>query len=179
MHALVNTSTIIKDGVVVNYAFYGAGPGKAVLPGRSQCHITVTPDASDWMASVGLAGGAAEGQPLTAFILPAPHDCGMSSLYKKERLCHAAAGQVARVFGASLPILDTFASAITQHLISPIVLDIAITQNDTISTLLAVGARCFESRPARIHKDLLAVAGDQADRSFFPHACTHPRHRVR
>lgn len=69
---------------------------------------------------------------------------------------------------AKLPVND---KSLVLPLVPNIIQSAAITQKDTLKTVLAVGARYFEFRPAYLHKTIrnTPALGDMPDKLYFMH----------
>lgn len=152
--ALVDQQAIQVNDIIVCYGFYDAGSGAAGLPNSHQVYVTVTPRYSDWMHSIAPAGSTQAAEKLTKFVLPAAHDIGMNSMMNPNLLLQNAGP----AFISTLEGLDqdfaavahAIAGPLVQHFAPNIIQSLAITQKDTVQTILDVGARYFEFRPAHL-----------------------------
>lgn len=174
MKTLASTPSIIGDDFVVAYGFYDAGPGKAGLPNRHQCYVTVAPNNQNWMADAAPEGSPQAEKPFNRFILPATHDVGMNSMQNVDVLLQNAPSNVI-VQHLVLPLgMGQFLGTMSEHVVSAlapnIVYSLSITQKDTLNDLLTIGARYFEFRPAHVHSQMLPVCG-LPDELYFQHAC--------
>jgi len=68
-------------------------------------------------------------------------------------------------------IAGTMSHAAAKAMAPAIIAGLAITQKDTLSTILSIGARYFEFRPAFLHK---AIRGNAAipDVLYFSHSAS-------
>ncbi|RDW66549.1 hypothetical protein BP6252_10184 [Coleophoma cylindrospora] len=153
METMGNQLSVVTNDVIVTYGFYDAGPGVAGLPSSDQCWVTVTPNYSGWMGQVAPRGSAQAAQPFTKLFLPAAHDIGMNSMQSADAVITSSAlvdvlVQISPVFGKIAGMMSHDA---VMHLAPNIVRGLAITQKDTLPTILDIGARYFEFRPAFLH----------------------------
>jgi hypothetical protein len=153
----------VKD-LIITYGFYDAGPGLAGLTDRDQFYIAIGHNNNRWMGKVAPRGSSGAGKPFSRMVLPSPHDCGMNSMQNSDYLLQTAGDAVIR----TLPAFQLFGlSASVVKLVAPnIVYGLAMTQKDSITTLLAIGARYFEFRPAYLHDDFRIN-----NNVYFQHAC--------
>lgn len=148
------------DGVVVTYTFYDAGPGLAHLPKQHHCAVTTTVDKAAWMARVVPSASPLADTPFRKMVLPAPHDAGMNSLDTATFLLErAGSGVIREVLGRSLPhgfeALNRISDRGVARFAPGIVRALAVTQVCSVRSMLRIGARYFEFRPARCHERLL------------------------
>ncbi|KUJ07193.1 PLC-like phosphodiesterase [Mollisia scopiformis] len=153
LKTMENQQSVSSNGIIVAYGFYDAGQGVAGLPSSDQCYVTVTPDYSGWMGQVAPQGSGEAGQPFSKLFLPAAHDIGMNSMQNADAVLSSNT-----IVDALIKIDPTFAkiAGMMSHdavmAIAPnIVRGLAITQKDTLSTILSLGCRYFEFRPAYLH----------------------------
>ncbi|CZR67133.1 uncharacterized protein PAC_17032 [Phialocephala subalpina] len=153
LKTMENQQAVASSGIIVAYGYYDAGPGVAGLPSSDQCYVTVTSDQSGWMGQVAPQGSGQAGQPFSKLFLPAAHDIGMNSMQNADAVLSSNA-----IVDALIKINPTFAkiASMMSHdavmAIAPnIVRGLAITQKDTLSTILSLGCRYFEFRPAYLH----------------------------
>lgn len=159
MKSMENQQAVASNGIIVAYGYYDAGPGVAGLPSSDQCYVTVTPDYSDWMGQVAPQGSGQAGQPFSKLFLPAAHDIGMNSMQNADAVLSSNA-----IVDALIKINPTFAEIAGKMshdavmAIAPnIVRGLAITQKDTLATILSLGCRYFEFRPAYLHKAIRPI----------------------
>lgn len=171
MKTMGNQLSVITSDVIVTYGFYDAGPGVAGLPSSDQCFITVTPNYSSWQGQVAPRGSNQASKPFPKFFLPAVHDIGMNSMQNANAVISSSAlvdvmVQLSPVFGKIAAMMSHDA---VMHIAPNIVQGLAITQKDTLSTILSIGARYFEFRPAFLHK---AIRSDHPipDVLYFSHS---------
>ena len=153
MKSMENQLSIVTPNVIVNYGFYDAGPGVAGLPSSNQCYVTVTPNYSSWMQSVAPPGSPEAEKPFTKLFLPAAHDIGMNSMAEASAVIKSPA--LVEVMKGISPVFAAIAGLMTHdavmHIAPNIVRGLAMTQKDTLDTILSIGARYFEFRPAYLH----------------------------
>jgi hypothetical protein len=176
---MLETRSILDDELILSYGVYAAGAGSAGLPKRHQCYITVTQNWSVWQGIVAPLGSDAELQPFNRLVLPSPHDVGMNSMNTINAILKHAGNGAATILTNLMPFLrgaqDSIAriiSGLTDLTVAKIAPDIiaslAITQKDTLATMLASGARYFEFRPAHCHTAILPYS-PLPDKLYFQH----------
>ena len=158
------TPAIQVKNLIITYGFYDAGPGAAGLPKRDQFYIAIGLNNNSWMGRVAPRGSHNANKAFSRMVLPFPHDCGMNSMQNSNYLLQTAGGAFIKVLPA-FGLFELGAEAV--ELFAPnIIYGLAITQKDSITTLLAIGARYFEFRPAYLH-DSFRIN----DNIYFQHAC--------
>lgn len=179
MTTIADTPTVITDhGVLVSYGFYAAGPGHEILPNRHQCYITVTPDYSTWMGLVAGPNTAQGGRPFRKLVLPAAHDVGMNSMATCNALLKYVGGAVVSTLISSdryearlREVADAVSGRAIAALAPNIVSSLALTQKDSVETMLRLGARYFEFRPAYCHNQVRnAMKPVLDDKLYFQHS---------
>ncbi|KAF2262684.1 PLC-like phosphodiesterase [Lojkania enalia] len=173
MNIMTQTPSIFAEDLIICYGFYDAGPGHAGLPKQHQCYVTVTRNWQDWMRDVAAPGSAAAEKPLNRWVLPSAHDSGMNSLQTASAILqNAGSGVIKEVLSRSLPraleVINKVADAGVNHIAPDIICALAITQKDSLDTMLKVGARYFEFRPARCHRQFQKVSPLE-DTIYFQH----------
>jgi hypothetical protein len=153
LKSMANQTSVITNEAIVNYGFYDAGTGVAHLPDRDQVWVTVTPNYSTWMGQLAPQGSPQASKPFSKLFLPAAHDIGMNSMQSADALLQSSA--LVDVLSHVDPIFAKIAGMMTHDAvlaIAPnIIRGLAITQKDTLPTILSIGARYFEFRPAYLH----------------------------
>ena len=171
MKEMEQTPSVITNDLVVTYSFYDAGSGVAGLPRWEQCFVTVTWNHSNWMAAIAPSGSPQADRPFRRLILPAAHDVGMNSMQNCEALIQGAPGIAVKTFlksGMLDGVVNGLAGGIVNDIASNIIRALAITQKDTLASILAIGARYFEFRPAHIH-DAILPHSPIPDKVYFQH----------
>lgn len=167
------TPSILVEDLIIVYSFYDAGPGLAHLPKQHQCYVTVTKNYSDWMRDIIPEDSNASSQSLSKAVLPSAHDIGMNSMQTCLLLLqNAGTGAIKEILGRSLPSMFDIFNRISDSAVSKVAPDIiralAITQKDSLDTILAIGARYFEFRPAKCHRQLQSISTLE-DTWYFQH----------
>jgi len=154
LKTIENQTSVVTNEAIVCYGFYDAGPGVADLPKSDQCFVTVTPNYSNWMGEVAPPGSQQASKPFSKLFLPAAHDIGMNSMQSADTVLKSNA--LVEVMTTINPVFAKIAGMMSHEavmLIAPnIIRGLAITQKDTLTTILGIGARYFEFRPAYLHK---------------------------
>jgi hypothetical protein len=174
MTTIANSPSVLHGSdVIVSYGFYEAGTDHDILPDRHQCYVTVTPNYSNWMGLIAGPGSPQEERPLSRLVLPAAHDVGMNSMQNSEAILKHAGGAVVSTLVSDNKMMQQIADAVSGPavaLIAPnIIASLAITQKDSLDTILQLGARYFEFRPAHCHRSILP-ANALPDRLYFQHS---------
>jgi len=178
MLALTATQSIIVGNVIVTYGFYDAGPGMFGLSNAHQCYVTATFIQSDWMGAIAPVGSGEEQKPFSRFVLPSPHDGSMNSLENFDALLNGPNAhdilvsifkQISEKF-ADVKLIQDVGNKLSVALAPNIVLGLAVTQKDTITTMLQLGARYFEFRPAFMENSIRQYS-QFPDKLYFQHAC--------
>ncbi|OAA57400.1 phospholipase c [Niveomyces insectorum RCEF 264] len=174
MKKIADTRSVLDGaGIIVSYGFYEAGGGHAGLPNRHQCYVTVTPNYATWMAQVAPPGSPQADRPFRRLVLPAAHDIGMNSMENcKAVLAHAGSAVITTLLKESKwagQLADAVSSRAIEAIAPNIVSSLAITQKDTLDTILQLGARYFEFRPAHCHEAVLPTKA-LPDGLYFQHS---------
>lgn len=163
--------SIVTNNLIICYGFYSAGPGVAGLPSSHQCYVSVSPDYSNWMAELAPPDSAQATKPFTRFALPAVHDVGMNSMQSADSVLQSDA--LVEVMKSYSPVFSKIAGSMSHsaamHLAPNIIRGLAITQKDTLATMLSIGARYFEFRPAYLHSAIRA-GNFIPDTLYFSHS---------
>lgn len=165
---------ITAEDVIITYGFYDAGHGDAGLTNRDQCYVTVCPRANaDWMGHLAPPGSPAASLPFSRFVLPAPHDNGMNSMQHPDAVLAGLNASHIPGLKELLPHLNFFShlpdSALV-HLLPNIVYGVSVTQKKEIETMLELGARYFEFRPAKLIPTFQELSNLE-NKFYFQHAC--------
>lgn len=173
MTSMDQTPSIFSSDVIICYGFYDAGPGHAGLPSQHQCYVTVTPNYEHWMRDTIPQDDDISTCPFHRMVLPAAHDIGMNSMATSLALLNnAGTGVIKELLGREIPHILSFINKLGDSAINRIAPDIirnlAICQKDSLETILKLGARYFEFRPARCLRKLQAVSSLE-DVLYFQH----------
>jgi hypothetical protein len=172
MEQMFDQQSIVNNDLIITYSFYDAGNGQVGLPDSHQCYVVVSPNRSNWMGEIAPPGSDKGNKPFWRFVLPAAHDIGMNSMETPDTLVQKAGAPFVNILKYSNNIFSRIADGATSGIITAIAPNIisglAITQKDRVDTILSIGARYFEFRPARIHDQ---VRGYEcvADEFYFTH----------
>ncbi|KAF2243719.1 PLC-like phosphodiesterase [Trematosphaeria pertusa] len=173
MKDMDQTPSIFAEDLVIVYGFYDAGPGVAGLPKQHQCYVTVTKNQENWMREVIPHDSDKANRPFHRMVLPSSHDIGMNSMQTSQALLrNAGTGIIKEVLGRSLPnafeVINKVSDGAINHIAPDIIRALAITQKDSLETILKIGARYFEFRPAKCHRQM-QKASPLEDTWFFQH----------
>lgn len=171
MKSMEDQLSVVTPAVIVTYGYYDSGPGVAGLPKSEQCWVCVSPNYSTWMGQLAPQGSPTADKPFSRFMLPAVHDVGMNSMQSADAVIGSSAlvdvlTQINPIFAK---IVGHLSHEAAMRLAPNIVRGLAITQKDTLTTMLSIGARYFEFRPAYLHK---VIRGNTAipDVLYFSHS---------
>jgi hypothetical protein len=172
MKYMVDQTTVLANNIAVTFSFYDA-PSKPIagLPIWDQFYVTVTTDNSNWMSALAPLNSIAASKPFTRFILPAAHDVGMNNLQNAEAcIQYAAIPFLAALKSEKVPVVSgsKIPDNILTGFVPNIIQGLAITQKDTLQTILQLGARYFEFRPAYVY-DTVRKAQPIPDKLYFMH----------
>ncbi|KAF1845179.1 PLC-like phosphodiesterase [Cucurbitaria berberidis CBS 394.84] len=173
MLTMDQTPSIFVEDLIVVYGFYDAGPGLAGLPKQHQCYVTVTRNYENWMKEVIPPEDDRSNRPFNRMVLPSAHDIGMNGLQTSLGLLkNAGTGIIKEVLGRSLPhaleIINKVGDGAINHIAPDIIRALAVTQKDSLDTILKIGARYFEFRPAKCHRQMQRVSPLE-DTWYFQH----------
>ncbi|PWY66024.1 hypothetical protein BO70DRAFT_366636 [Aspergillus heteromorphus CBS 117.55] len=165
---------IVTEDAIITYGFYAAGHGEVGLPNRHQCYVTVCARTNaDWMARVAPPGTPAAQRPFSRFVLAAPHDNGMNSMTTCEAIFQHLDTDMLGLVRKLVPLMahvDHVPDHFLMRKLPHIVYGLSITQKKAISRMLAMGARYFEFRPAKLLPQFQRVSALR-DTFYFQHAC--------
>lgn len=176
---MLETRSFVNKDLIACFGLYESGAGRAGLPNRHQFYATLTPNFSGWQGDVAPAGSDAEKKPFGCLVLPSPHDVGMNSMDTMNAVLSHAGGAAANVLTDVVPalqrgqdsiakVLSGISNATVSKIAPDIIASLSITQKDTLETMLAIGARYFEFRPAHCHTAILAHS-PLPDKLYFQH----------
>ncbi|KAF2193534.1 PLC-like phosphodiesterase [Zopfia rhizophila CBS 207.26] len=173
MQNMEQTPSVFAEGLIIVYGFYDAGPGVAGLPKQHLCYVTVTRNYENWMRDIAPPGSEKADKQFHRMVLPSSHDIGMNSMQTSQAILQkAGTGVIREVLGLSLPraldVLNKVADSAINAIAPDIVRALAITQKDTLDTILKIGARYFEFRPAKCHRQFQRVSPLE-DTVYFQH----------
>ncbi|KAJ4350590.1 hypothetical protein N0V95_004641 [Ascochyta clinopodiicola] len=173
MKTMDETPSIFTEDLIVAYGFYDAGPGLAALPKQHQCYVTVTHNYENWMRDTIPPNSDIANKPFNRMVLPSSHDIGMNSMSTTMTLLEkAGTGVIKEVLGRSLPrafdVINKVGDAGVNAIAPDIIRALAVTQKDSLETILKLGARYFEFRPAKCHRQIQAVSPLE-DTWYFQH----------
>ena len=172
MNIMSQQTSIINGDVIVCYSFYDAGSGVAGLPNAHQCNVTVTTNNSNWMGKVAAPGSHQASQKFSKLVIPAAHDIGMNSMQTPDALLQNAGGPFLQTLSGVEKTFATVAAKLSSNValkLAPnIISSLAITQKDVVQTVLDIGARYFEFRPAHIFDKIKPYSG-LPDKLYFMH----------
>ncbi|WP_133125748.1 hypothetical protein [Thalassospira marina] len=157
---LANQQAAITPNAVVSYGFYDAGSGYDDISYTSHHqNYAYTGDGNrpDWMTKMVAGNSNAGTKPFSAFVLPGAHDAGMntsqniaevvSNIKKYGFIATAIFGSLALVLGVAIGAIVTVLSIAASSLIERVIINLSITQKDTITNMLNLGTRYFDFRP--------------------------------
>ncbi|KAF7983449.1 hypothetical protein HWV62_21720 [Athelia sp. TMB] len=145
---LMNTPAVIGPDYTISYGLYDAGSGIAGLPNADQAWVTIVPNLANWMGDLAPLNSAQANQAFSQFVLAAAHDAGMNTMDGIYLITGGACLAVLiAVLSVLLPIPGLEALLLAGD--SPkIMLDLAMTQKESTTSMLNMGVRYFDFRPA-------------------------------
>jgi hypothetical protein len=165
---------IVTNEVIITFGFYDAGHGEVGLTNRDQCYVTICSAANRvWMGTLAPPGSAAAQKPFSRFVLAAPHDSGMNSMRSCDAAFENLDGDMMSELREYMPSLKYFEHLPDYFILQKlphIVYGVAITQKKEIPIMLALGARYFEFRPAKL-LPLFEKISPLPNKFYFQHAC--------
>src|SRR5271170_8078886 len=165
---------ITESDAIITYGFYDAGHGEAGLPDRDQCYVTICPRSNEsWMGEVAPPGSSEASLPFSRFVLPAPHDNGMNSMQNADAVLQGVTLSHIPYLRSILPHLkffDHLPDDALVHMLPNIVYAVSVTQKKPITTMLELGARYFEFRPAELLPTFQKFSR-LPNKFYFQHAC--------
>ncbi|MBO9558954.1 MAG: hypothetical protein J7515_10240 [Caulobacter sp.] len=165
MMVMMETPSIIAPdtNTAISYGFYDAGPGTSGLTNQDQSYVYCTRVLSQWMGGLAQAYPQVQSQPFHQFALPGAHDAGMNTMDTVIQILNS--GEVAALL-AGLSFLAPVLTAVTASEAPIVILNAAITQKDTITTMLNLGVRYFDFRPGTMYPGITGFSGQR----FHQHA---------
>jgi hypothetical protein len=177
MRCIIDTESIIvpTSNLIISYGFYDSGYEKTGLPDRHLCYITVTERQTKWMGNLAAPGSFEATKPFSRLALAAPHDVGMSQMQTTDAILRTFANDdklldwFFQIVPAAAGLRYLIKNALSISQLSKIAFGLAFNQKDTITTMLDMGARYFEFRPAHLHP-IFQPATRLPDVPYFHHA---------
>ncbi|RJL53709.1 hypothetical protein [Pectobacterium carotovorum] len=159
---MMKTPSIINETSAISYGFYDAGSGSGGLTNRDQNYVYITPNMSNWMGDAAEKNPNLKSSPFYNFAFPGSHDAGSFDLKALEKILNNSAlltaflGFLAPILGVAVPILVALGLPKLRRLL----IKLAVTQKDDISTQLNLGCRYFDFRPGKLPSPFNTVAPD-------------------
>ncbi len=159
------TSGANSAPLYVSYGFYDAGMGAAGLPSQDQFYLYIVQSRQTWMTD---AAAPLTNVPLSEMCLPGAHDAGMctaASIYNMMDSVEGSAFEAligSLVTALTLPFSgtgDVSLGALAASYIIPAMINLSITQKDSITAMLNCGIRYFDFRPGYMYALLPALGG--------------------
>jgi hypothetical protein len=156
MKAMEDQLAVVTENIIITYSFWDSPEHKnlADLPTSEQFHVTVSPNYSNWMSIVAPARSSLAAKPFTRFVLPAAHDVGMNSMQNADACLQNAPSQFIDLLISLVGVFKLtpgiVGKEVTTGFAPNIIQGLAITQKDSLATILSCGARYFEFRPAHL-----------------------------
>lgn len=173
LHNMENTPSVFAEDLIISFGLYDAGPGISGLPSSHQCYVTVTRNYENWMREVIPQDDDKSNRPFSKMVLSSAHDIGMNSMDTSLALLkNAGTGIIKEVLGRELPSIFDIFNKVGDGAINRIAPDIiralAVTQKDSLTTILKLGARYLAFRPAKCHRQMQRVSPLE-DTWYFQH----------
>ncbi|KAA6438428.1 hypothetical protein FEM33_17220 [Dyadobacter flavalbus] len=161
--SMFNTQSFGTNDYAVSYGFYDSSFGEGSLTNQDQSYVYATGSKANWMGDIaGQAGNA----PFSSFVLPGAHDAGMfdTTCVKTIQNNYTFLNVLSTAAGIGI----TIAQALAPDVITRIVVNLSMTQKDTISTMLNLGIRYFDFRPGYCATDQGATGPLYHQHNFIP-----------
>ena len=152
-------SQATSDGVV-SYGFYDAGSGFGDVPYTSHHQSYVyygDQHRADWMGNLVANHAGLGAKPFSTFVLPGGHDVGMNTSKNIAEVANNAkslaailtkfAEWIAEKYNIGLADVIALLGGFVESQIELIMINLGITQKDTITHMLDMGIRYFDFRP--------------------------------
>ncbi|KAF0709091.1 hypothetical protein As57867_006083, partial [Aphanomyces stellatus] len=157
------TTSEVAPSYTLSYGFFDAPRGDS-----DQMYAYLTSDMSNWMANTAAKKPSLQTRPLSTFVLPGSHDAGMftaltnkdaATLLKDMINNYQSQYKVAEIIGSlafpgigrAIAVINGVVQAAAATGISDTprqaLVNLAMTQKDSIATQLALGVRYFDFRP--------------------------------
>jgi hypothetical protein len=172
LNNMMSTKSIITPKYSLSYGFYDCGMRTAAnfLTNQEKSYVYLTHNYSEWMKDLARKNPQFLDRPLNVLALAGAHDAGMfetfnfKSLLKNEDFSNKFQLHIAD----SLAYSSTNFSDVSNYL-ERIVINLACTQKDDISTMLDLGIRYFDFRPGYCYEPFRDLSGIQ-HKIFHQHA---------
>lgn len=157
MMVMLNTPSILASDHSIAYGFYDAGPGTTGLTNQDQSYAYFTDPLASWMGDLTNASPDAANQPLHSLVLAGAHDTGMNTMNTTIAILNSPLASILLgAVAAFIPFVGLLAATIAPLAIQ----NLAITQKDSITTMLNLGVRYFDFRPGYLYPGLRAFSED-------------------
>jgi hypothetical protein len=154
MSVMLNTPSSTGPGFALSYGFYDAGSGIGTpLTNQDQLYVYVSDNYSSWMGDLVNAFPQAGERPFQQFALPGAHDAGMFTMSTVQGILNSPYAQA--LLGA-LEVLSPVLVGVAMAVAPRAITNLAITQKDTITTMLSMGIRYFDFRPGTLAPQIAA-----------------------
>lgn len=174
MVATEHFSPFVLDDAIITYGFYDSGHGEAGLTNRHQCYVTICSRSNEsWMGAVAPPESAQAQLPFARFVLPAAHDNGMNTMENARAVLKGISPSHNPLMKEYLPHLtffDHLPDAAIAQMLPNIVYATSVTQKKPIRTMLDLGTRYFEFRPALL-LPLFQEISSLPNKFYFQHSC--------
>jgi len=169
---LTNQQCVTYSDGIVSYGFYDAGSGYGgesyTSHHQNYAYIGDT-NRADWMYSLVQNSIEVGTKPFSTFVLPGGHDVGMNTSSKIAEVASNAksiaavmtllVGWLAGLFGVAASAVVYVLGGLATSLVELIMVNLGITQKDSITNMLNMGVRYFDFRPGYMAKvEGIAVA---------------------
>lgn len=172
LNNMMSTKPIINSDYVLSYGFYDCGTRsiETHLTNHDRSYVYLTKNYSEWMKDLASKAPNFLNSKLNALALPGAHDAGMFEISNFKLLLKNQdfSNKLHSHLKAPLMCESMSFSDITDHL-ERIVINLACTQKDDISTMLDLGIRYFDFRPGYCYGSLKSIP-EFKDKIFHQHA---------
>ena len=168
MGNMMSTPSTVAPHYAVSYGFYDSGSAEGTpLTNQDQFYCYASDNYSNWMGDLTTAYSAAKRCSFNQFALPGAHDSGMCTMSTSLDILASPYGAALISSLMIIPGVGEAVSAIAASQAPFAIQNIAITQKDTITTMLNLGIRYFDFRPGTLYP---AIAGYNPGVRYHEHA---------
>ncbi|HEY0018557.1 MAG TPA: hypothetical protein VGC13_19775 [Longimicrobium sp.] len=156
MSVMLNTPSSTGPGFALSYGFYDAGSGIGTpLTNQDQLYVYVSDNYATWMGDLVNAYPQAGDCPFHQFALPGAHDAGMCTMSTVQAILNSPFSQALL---DALKVLSPVLGELVISLAPRAITNLAITQKDTVTTMLSLGTRYFDFRPGTLASQIAAFS---------------------
>ncbi len=156
MGYMMNTPSTVAPNFALSYGFYDSGSADGTpLTNQDQFYCYLSDNYSNWMGDLAAAfSTTVNGSTLNQFALPGAHDSGMCTMSTSLDILASPYGAALISSLMIVPGVGEAVSVIAASQAPFAIQNLAITQKDSITTMLNLGIRYFDFRPGTLYGPL-------------------------